>query len=133
MSSIRHIINPRFNLISPLSSGLFYLAPGVGFLIGSVVGGKFSDVTVRRYIRKRNNIRLPEDRLNSSLIWLLLVLPLGASIYGWSIEKHWGGMTLPIVSSFVYGFGLMASFSSLNTYSGGKPLHNLTRTFIERC
>ncbi|KAK9233969.1 major facilitator superfamily domain-containing protein [Lipomyces kononenkoae] len=118
LSSIRHIINPYFNLTSPLSSWLFYLAPGAGFLIGSIIGGKFSDITVRRYIRKRNNIRLAEDRLNSSLLWILVVLPLGALINGWSLEKDLRRMVLPVISSFVYGFGLMTSFSGLNTYSG---------------
>ncbi|KAF4472185.1 MFS transporter [Fusarium albosuccineum] len=119
LSSVR-VINPRFNLDSPLQSGLFYLAPGAGFLIGSIIGGKVSDITVKRYIRKRNGQRLPEDRLNSSLPWILIVLPLGTLLYGWSVKKEIGGLALPIISAFVQGVGLMASFSGLNTYAAGR-------------
>ncbi|CAM1501484.1 Fc.00g034680.m01.CDS01 [Cosmosporella sp. VM-42] len=124
LSSVRRVINPRFNLTSPLSSGLFYLAPGAGFLIGSTIGGKLSDQTVKRYIRKRNGLRLPEDRLNSSLPAILVVLPLGTLLYGWSVQNRLGGMALPIVSSFAQGVGLMASFSGLNTFSAeARPAH----------
>jgi MFS family permease len=115
--SVRHIINPRFQLTSPLYSGMFYLAPGVGFLLGSLVGGNASDRFVRRYKAKRGGVRLPEDRLNSNLIWSLAVLPLGTLVYGWSVDKGVGGLGLPISFSFVQGFGLMAAFSVLNTYA----------------
>lgn len=120
LSSVRRVINPRFNLTSPLHSGLFYLAPGAGFLAGSTVGGMISDVVVKRYVRKRNGERRPEDRLKSSLPSVLIILPLGTLLYGWSVQKRIGGMALPIVSSFIEGFGLMASFSGLNTYAAGK-------------
>ncbi|KAF5538966.1 major facilitator superfamily transporter [Fusarium phyllophilum] len=124
LSSIRRVINPRFNLTSPLSSGLFYLAPGAGFLVGSTVGGKVSDIVVKRYMRKRNGQRIPEDRLNSSLVSVLIILPLGTLLYGWSVYHRLGGMALPIISAFIQGFGLMASFSGLNTYAAEvRPAH----------
>lgn len=124
LSSVRRVINPRFNLTSPLSSGLFYLAPGAGFLLGSIIGGKLSDQAVKRYIRKRNGQRLPEDRLNSTLPAVLVVLPLGTLLFGWSVQNKVGGMALPIVSSFTQGLGLMYSFSGLNTYTAGKLQRN---------
>ncbi|GKT46353.1 efflux pump rdc3 [Colletotrichum spaethianum] len=117
LSSIRRVINPRFDLTSPLISGLFYLAPGAGFLMGSTIGGRVSDHTVKRYIRKRNGLRLPQDRLKSSLPAIFIVLPAGTLIFGWSLQKEVGGMALPIISSFFQGLGLMWSFSGLNTYS----------------
>ncbi|KAL0941954.1 major facilitator superfamily transporter [Colletotrichum truncatum] len=117
LSSVRRVINPRFGLTSPLISGLFYLAPGAGFLLGSTLGGRLSDHTVKRYIRKRNGLRLPQDRLRSSLPAVFIILPLGTLLYGWSVQKELGGMALPIVSSFIQGLGLMWSFSGLNTYS----------------
>ncbi|KAH7185207.1 acyl transferase/acyl hydrolase/lysophospholipase [Fusarium flagelliforme] len=124
LSSVRRVINPRFNLTSPLSSGLFYLAPGAGFLAGSTVGGKISDVVVKRYIKKRNGERRPEDRLNSSLPSILIILPLGTLLYGWSVQQKVGGMPLPVVSAFIEGFGLMAAFSGLNTYAAEvRPAH----------
>ncbi|KAF5502568.1 Efflux pump FUB11 [Colletotrichum aenigma] len=44
IASVRRVINPRFNLTTPLISGLFYLAPGAGFLLGSMIGGALSDL-----------------------------------------------------------------------------------------
>ncbi|KAM0217090.1 hypothetical protein ACHAQD_007580 [Fusarium lateritium] len=124
LSSVRRVINPRFELTSPLSSGLFYLAPGAGFLLGSTVGGKISDVVVKRYMRKRHGQRIPEDRLNSSLPSILIILPLGTLLYGWSVQKRLGGMPLPAVSAFVEGVALMSSFSGLNTYAAEvRPAH----------
>lgn len=117
LSTVRHIINPRFGLTSPLYGGLFYLAPGAGFLAGSLVGGTISDRFVRRYVRKRGGTRLPEDRLISNLFWSVGVLPLGTLVYGWSVDRRVGGIGIPISFAFVQGFGLMAAFSVLNTYA----------------
>lgn len=120
LSSVRHIINPLFNLTSPMYSGLFFLAPGVGFLAGSVVAGHLSDRCVVRYRARRDGVRFAEDRLNSSLPWFFIVLPVGTLLYGWSVDQEVGGMGLPISASFIEGFGLMAAFNGLNTYAAGK-------------
>ncbi|KAF9871329.1 major facilitator superfamily transporter [Colletotrichum karsti] len=117
IASVRRVINPRFNLTSPLISGIFYLAPGAGFLLGSMIGGALSDRTVKQYIRMRSGQRLPQDRLNSSLPALFVVLPIGTLAYGWSLQGEIGGIPLLVISSFVQGFGLMWSFSGLNTYA----------------
>lgn len=141
LSSVRHIINPLFHLTEPLYSGLFYLAPGVGFLAGSVAGGHVSDRTVIRYKAKRGGVRLAEDRLNGSLVWAFAVVPLGTLMYGWSVDHKVGGMGLPISSAFIEGFGLMAAFNGLNTYAAGehplcqllhRPLYQLTDYNVTR-
>ncbi|ROT40801.1 MFS general substrate transporter [Sodiomyces alkalinus F11] len=117
LSSIRPAINERFNLTTPLTSGLFYLAPGVGFVLGGTIGGRISDHTVKRYIKRRNGLRLPRDRLRSGFASMFVILPLGTLVLGWSLEQRLGGMVLPAASAFVAGVGLMSSFSGLNTFS----------------
>ncbi|KAH6651688.1 putative MFS transporter [Truncatella angustata] len=117
LTSVRHVINPRFNLTTPLVSGLIYIAPGVGFFVGSVVGGRLSDRTVKNYIVKREGTRLPKDRLNSGLGGLFIVLPISMLLYGWSLQKGFGGLALPIVAGFWVGVGLMGTFNALNTYT----------------
>ncbi|BCR92445.1 putative MFS transporter [Aspergillus chevalieri] len=117
LTSARALFNPRFHLTTALVSGLFYLAPGSGFLLGSVLGGKLSDRTVRKWIKRRNGVRLPQDRLNSGLLTLLGVLPVSALIFGWTLQEEVGGMAVPIISGFFGGFGLTGSFNGLNTYN----------------
>ncbi|GIJ99036.1 hypothetical protein Aspvir_001160 [Aspergillus viridinutans] len=117
LTSAREIFNPRFNLSSALVSGLFYLAPGAGFLLGSIVGGRLSDRTVKRYIARRGGLRLPQDRLNSGLATLCGVLPIAVLVYGWTLETRAGGMAVPVIAAFWAGVGLMGSFNGLNTYA----------------
>ncbi|OQE43151.1 hypothetical protein PENCOP_c003G00173 [Penicillium coprophilum] len=117
LTSARSIFNPRFNLTTPLVSGLFYLSPGIGFLIGSVVGGRLSDRAVKKWILKRNGVRLPQDRLNSGLATLFGVLPIATLIYCWTLQQEVGGMVVPIIAAFFAGVGLLGAFNGLNTYS----------------
>ncbi|KAJ6086406.1 hypothetical protein N7467_005320 [Penicillium canescens] len=123
LTSARSIFNPRFHLTTPLISGLFYLSPGMGFLVGSVVGGKLSDRAVKKWIIKRNGVRLPQDRLNSGIGTLFGVLPVATLIYGWTLQEEVGGMVVPIISAFFAGAGLMGAFNGLNTYSAEMMPH----------
>lgn len=84
------------------------------------MGGKLSDRAVRNWIVKRNGVRLPQDRLNSGLVTLFLVLPIGTLIYAWTLEEGVGGMPVPIIAAFFAAVGLLGSFNGLNTYSAGK-------------
>ncbi|KAI2698341.1 hypothetical protein CBS147333_10246 [Penicillium roqueforti] len=117
LTSARSIFNPRFNLTTPLVSGLFYLSPGIGFLVGSVIGGRLSDHAVKKWILKRNGERLPQDRLNSGLVTLFGVLPGATLIYGWTLQEEVGGMVVPIIAAFFAGVGLLGTFNGLNTYA----------------
>jgi MFS family permease len=115
LTPIRYVINPRFRLTSSLDSGLFYLAPGGGYLLGAFFGGRWADHVVKKWIRRRGE-RIPEDRLRSVLFSMGIVLPGCMLIYGWSIEKKKGGIALPIIVMFAQGFAQLIAFPSLNTY-----------------
>lgn len=97
----------------------------MGFLIGSVMGGRLSDRAVKKWIKKRNGVRLPQDRLNSGLVTLFVVLPASILIYSWTLQEEVGGMAVPIISAFTAGVGLLGTFNGLNTYSAGKILNFL--------
>ncbi|KAK7220000.1 hypothetical protein V2G26_008003 [Clonostachys chloroleuca] len=89
LTPIRYVINPRFNLTTPIQSALFFLPPGAGFMFGVLFGGKWSDFIVARYIEKRGR-RIPEDRLNAAVILLAVFIPGSMLLYGWSIDKEVG-------------------------------------------
>ncbi|KAJ7348839.1 MFS transporter [Mycena albidolilacea] len=115
LTPIRYIINPRFNLTTPIQSGLFYLAPGVGYIVGTFMGGRWADHTVKKWIEIRG-VRVPEDRLRSCIPFLGAVIPGCMLIYGWSIEKKAGGIPLPVIVMFLQGVAQLFCFPSLNTY-----------------
>ncbi|KAA8905669.1 putative MFS transporter [Sphaerosporella brunnea] len=92
-NATRSLINPRFHLTSPLVSGL-------GFLLGTIVGSKWADMTMTKYVQKRRGVRVPQDRLNSELLAFFLLLPAAKIMYGWSLEKTFGGFALPTLAIF---------------------------------
>lgn len=114
LAAIRYVLNPRFNLTTPLQGGLFYLAPGVGYLLGTFFGGRYADMVVKKYIKKRG-IRIPEDRLYSSLPFMGFIAAC-MLVYGWTIEYDKGGIPLAVVILFLQGFAQLFCFPSLNTY-----------------
>lgn len=116
LTPIRYVLNPRFHLTSPIQSGLFYIAPGCGYLFGTFFGGRWADRTVRVWIGKRGGQRIPEDRLKSCLPFVGIVIPACMLIYGWSIEKEVGGIPLPVIVMFLQGVAQLFCFPSLNTY-----------------
>jgi MFS family permease len=116
LTPIRYVLNPRFGLSSPIQSGLFYLAPGCGYLLGTFFGGRWSDRTVKAWIKKRNGERVPEDRLRACLPFVGIAIPASMLIYGWSIEKKVGGIPLPVIVMFLQGVAQLFCFPSLNAY-----------------
>jgi MFS family permease len=115
LTPIRYVLNPRFHLTTPLQSGLIYIAPGAGYLVGTFVGGRYADHIVKKWIRIRGE-RVAEDRLRSCTLFLGGVIPACMMVYGWSIEKGKGGLALPIVMMFLQGVAQLFCFPSLNTY-----------------
>lgn len=116
LTPIRYVLNPRFGLTTPLQSGLFYIAPGAGYLIGTFFGGRWSDHYVKKYIKIRGGERIAEDRLKSCLPAMGFVIPACMIIYGWSIEKEVGGIPLPVIAMVLQGVAQLFTFPSLNTY-----------------
>ncbi|KAF2015283.1 MFS general substrate transporter [Aaosphaeria arxii CBS 175.79] len=122
LATPREVLTSKFNITSPLIAGLFYFAPASGFLFGAIVGGRYSDMTVRKWIAIRGGLRLPQDRLKSGMFGFFFLIPVATLIYGWGLEKchactrERAGLALPIVTVWFAGVGIMQVFSSLNTY-----------------
>lgn len=95
LTPIRYVINPRFNLNTPMQSGLFYLAPGAGYLVGTFMGGRYADHVVKKHIRLSHE-RVPEDRMRSALPFLGVAIPACMLVYGWAVDRDAGG--IPVVS-----------------------------------
>lgn len=116
LTPIRYVLNPRFHLSTPLQSGLFYLAPGAGYILGTFGGGRWADYVVKSWIIKRDGQRVYEDRLRSCLVFLGIMIPASMLIYGWSVDQAVGGIALPVIFMFFQGVAQSFCFPSLNTY-----------------
>ncbi|GME86466.1 unnamed protein product [Ambrosiozyma monospora] len=116
LTPIRQVINPRFDLISPIDGAVFYFAPGVGYILGSFVGGRYADYTVKKWMKKRNGAFVPEDRLKSGLIAQGFIQPVCMLIYGWCLRYKKGGKAVPIIAMFFCAFGQNIVFPSINAY-----------------
>ncbi|KAL7930815.1 MFS general substrate transporter [Trichoderma chlorosporum] len=116
LTPIPYVLNPRFHLDSPLLSGLFYLAPGSGYLLGTFMGGRWADRTVKQWIKKRNGVRVPEDRLRSAVPFMAVLMPACILVYGWAVDRAVGGIPVPVIMLFLQGVGQLFCFPSLNTY-----------------
>ncbi|KAJ7798470.1 major facilitator superfamily domain-containing protein [Mycena olivaceomarginata] len=117
LTPIRYIMNPRFDLTTPMQAGAVLHRSGVRICCryGTFVGGRWADHTVRKWIEIRG-VRVPEDRLRSC-IWVLGgIIPASMLIYGWSIEKRAGGIPLPVIMMFIQGVAQLLCMPSLNTY-----------------
>ncbi|KAK5662721.1 hypothetical protein OQA88_6127 [Cercophora sp. LCS_1] len=116
LTPIRYVLNPRFGLETPMQGGLFYLAPGCGYLVGTLIGGRYADHTVKKWIKKRDGVRIPEDRMRSALPFMGVIIPACVLAYGWGVEKNAGGIPLAVIMLFVQGVAQLFCFPSLNTY-----------------
>ncbi|KAL4887828.1 major facilitator superfamily domain-containing protein [Aspergillus ambiguus] len=116
LTPIRYVLNPRYHLESPLQSGLLYLAPGVGYMLGTLGGGRWADYVARKWYEKRDKVFVAEDRLYAAVPFLAFVLPVCMFIYGWSVDREFGGIALPIVFMFLQGIAQLFCYPSLNTY-----------------
>jgi MFS family permease len=116
LTPIRYVLNPRFNLTTPMQGGLFYLAPGAGYIIGTFMGGRYADHMVKKYIKIHDGVRIPEDRLRSGLPFLGILMPGCILVYGWTVDQAVGGIPVPVICLFLQGVGQLFCFPSLNTY-----------------
>jgi multidrug resistance protein len=115
LTPIRYVLNPRFDLTSPIQSGLFYIAPGCGYLLGTFFGGRWADYIVKKHITIRGK-RVPEDRLRSCYAFIGFATPACMLVYGWSVDQKVGGVPLPVAAMFIQGVSQLFCFPSLNTY-----------------
>lgn len=77
-------------------------------------------MTVRKWLKRRAGLRLPQDRLDSGMLAFSFVIPASSLVYGWGLDREVGGLPLPIVTSFFSAAGLMIAFASVNTYCAGE-------------
>ncbi|CAG8591392.1 18549_t:CDS:2 [Acaulospora morrowiae] len=100
--------------LSTAEVGLVFLAPSAGYMLGSVIGGRYSDFVLAKYKTRNGGISYPEMRLNSSWLGAVLI-PISFFVYGWFVEFKLP-LYLPLIAMFLGGFSTYLAFNSTSTY-----------------
>ncbi|KMQ81729.1 mfs transporter, partial [Lasius niger] len=95
--------DPTLYNFSALATGLVYVSPFVGGILGTGVAGKVSDVIVRAMARRNGGLYEPEFRLVMALP-VLVTTCIGLMGFGWSVQErdHW---IVPTIFFGVLSFG----------------------------
>ncbi|KEY68951.1 hypothetical protein S7711_04616 [Stachybotrys chartarum IBT 7711] len=125
--------------------GLLYIAPGLGYIITSVFGGRWIDRIMAHEAKKANRydengrlIYLPEDRMRENMWLANSVYPLSLLVYGWTVQYGVQFM-VPLISLFLFGASSMLVFSAATTMltefvrkksSAGVAINNFVRNIF---
>ncbi|RIB09459.1 major facilitator superfamily domain-containing protein [Gigaspora rosea] len=102
-----------YNLL-PSSIGLLFLAPAIGYALGSLIGGKYSDFVLQRVNKEGSEIICSEMRIKGATVGALII-PCSYLVYGWLLADNFNIYILMILW-FFGAFGTSIVFNSLSTY-----------------
>ena len=117
---------------------LLYLGNSLGYLVGSLIGGRWSDYIFVHSAAKHGGELEAEGRFGLSTWVGAIMYPLGVLMYGWTVEKGLF-VIIPEIGSFFLGFGMMLVFSTVTTYlidavpgrsSSAVAMNNLIRNIL---
>ncbi|KAK0445989.1 vacuolar DHA amino acid exporter [Desarmillaria tabescens] len=93
-----------------LYTGLVLLSFGLGSMVGSILGGRYSDHELARLTIKNGGRSCPEMRLKSTLhgLWLFPISVVG---FGWVLERHVhiSGVCVMLFLSGVFAISIFSS------------------------
>lgn len=135
---------PPYNY-SILIVGLLYIPNSLGYVLASIIGGKWTDTIMAREARAAGRydeagrlVLQPEDRMKEN-VWIAAIIYPGALIwYGWTADK---GITwiVPMIANFFFGLGSMVIFGTSTTMlteflhkknSSGVAVNNFVRNIL---
>lgn len=99
---------------SALSTGLIYLSPFIGGVLGTAVAGKLSDVIVRAMSRRNGGLYEPEFRLVMA-VPVAITTVIGLMGFGWSAQIH-DAWIVPTIFFGVISFGCSLGSTTAITF-----------------
>ncbi|OJJ34128.1 hypothetical protein ASPWEDRAFT_114166 [Aspergillus wentii DTO 134E9] len=103
----------RYNFTA-LQTGLIYLSPFIGGLLGTAVAGKVSDIIVRFMTRRNGGVYEPEFRLVMA-IPIALSTTVGLMAFGWSSQER-DAWIVPTVFFGMVSFGCCLGSTTAITF-----------------
>ncbi|RSM00579.1 hypothetical protein CDV31_011745 [Fusarium ambrosium] len=110
-TTVSEVFQTRYGIVTNV--GLVYLGFGSGQIVGLFLFGLVSDPILKRLASKGGEMK-PEYRL-PLMIPCSAIIPIGLLVYGWTAQFRvfW---FVPIIGTFLIGFGMITVFSSVSTY-----------------
>jgi hypothetical protein len=99
---------------SALSTGLIYLSPFIGGILGTAVAGKVSDIIVRAMSRRNGGLYEPEFRLVMAAP-VAVTTVIGLMGFGWSADVH-DAWIVPTIFFGVISFGCSLASTTAITF-----------------
>ena len=134
------------NKFSTTAVGLTYIPNSIGYVLASLLGGKWTDTIMAREARKAgryesDGIKLkyrPEDRMRENAWIAAFLYPAALVWYGWTADKgvFW---IVPLIANFFFGVGSMLIFAMATTMltefmpkkaSSGVAVNNFVRNIF---
>ncbi|KAK9692450.1 Dityrosine transporter 1 [Basidiobolus ranarum] len=113
-TSLPSLFSPKYHL-NQSAVGLVFLSSGIGNIVGSSIGGRVADFSLRSLRAKYGTLPVPSEA-RFRAVWLgTVLLPAMLLCYGWFVQYE---LPLPatLVSMFFLGFSMTYIFSSISTY-----------------
>lgn len=98
-----------------LQTGLVYIAPFIGGILGTAVAGKISDIIVRAMSRRNGGLYEPEFRL-IMVIPMTIATCIGLMGFGWSAQER-DNYIVPTVFFGIISFGCSLGSTTAITFA----------------
>ncbi|EIW85697.1 MFS general substrate transporter [Coniophora puteana RWD-64-598 SS2] len=128
---LAYTVGVRYNITSSALVGACFLPSGLGSLTGAPLGGRVSDIIVRRWRKCRGGEWVLEDRLRAAWVGGVLLAPLSVETAGLVTEYVDGtiGLVLVLVCLFTNGIGVDFVLSHTAAY-GVDLIHSRSAEII---
>ncbi|KAF9290321.1 hypothetical protein BGZ74_000537 [Mortierella antarctica] len=116
IETIAPLLFGKFYNLTESETGFTYIAAGVGSVVGAVIGGRLSDISLMKAKAKNGGELVLEDRLSLNM-WIagFFTVPLGSLLFGWGAEKHLH-IAAAIAGFGIYNFGMSQVLSAGAAY-----------------
>lgn len=112
--SVTVIYREDYYHFNALQTGLMYISPFVGGVLGTAVAGRVSDVVVKAMTRRNGGLYEPEFRLVMA-VPITITTIMGLMGYGWSAERR-DEWIVPTVFLGVVSFGCSLGSTTAITF-----------------
>ncbi|KAI0648498.1 MFS general substrate transporter [Trametes meyenii] len=115
---LSYTIGKAYGITNEAVIGMFFLASGVGNIVGAPLAGSLSDRAVIHGRARRGGTWVPEDRLRATYWGALVFVPLSCAVFGLATQFVPGplGIAIDVVCLFVNGVAVDLVLTPMSSY-----------------